>query len=178
MGWWEWLNLAVTALLVVLGLALLWARRSERRERESARRRREQRLADWRVVEWPQAPQRFPEPGTTRLDQALASELEESDEYEELRQLLGAYFHQDWHYEFDDEDDLVRGYVEGAHRPEKVVELLHEIDKLLAFGLSDYDLREALGVLGSDYYPSGATNAWLRSMRAKVLAEATGSLAG
>ena len=175
MGWWEWLNLAVTALLVVLGLALLWARRHERRERKAALRTREQRLANWQFIEWPETPQAFPEPGTTRLDQALTSELEESDEYEELRQLLGAYFHQDWRYEFDDEDDVVRGYVEGhAHRPEEVAELLQGIDKLLAFGLSDYDLREALGVLGSDYYPSGATNAWLRSLRSKVVAEAKG----
>jgi contact-dependent growth inhibition (CDI) system CdiI-like immunity protein len=176
MGWWEWLNLAVIVLLLAMTAAWLLARRYDRREQESARRRREQRLADWRVVEWPQAPQTFPEPGTTRLDQALASELEESDEYEELRQLFGAYFHQDWVIEFDDEDDVVRGYLEGhAHRPEDVVELLHAIDKLLAFGLSDNDLLGALGVLGTDYYPAGATNAWLRSLRAKVLAEATGS---
>jgi len=106
----------------------------------------------------------------------LASELEGSDEFEELRELFGVYFHRDWDFEFDDEDDAVRVYVEGhAHPPKDVVELLHEIDKLLAFGLSDDDLVEALGVLGSDYYSSGATNAWLRSLRAKVLAEAMGS---
>ena len=174
MGWWEWLNLAVTALLVVLGLALLWARRSERRERESARRKREQRLADWQFVVWPEAPQTLPKSGTTRLDQALASELEESDEFEKLRHFFGAYFHQDWDLDADDEDGVIRAYVGHAHLPEHVVELLHEIDKLLAFDLSDYDLREALGLLGSDYDPSGATNAWLRSLRERVVAEARG----
>jgi len=176
MGWWQWLNLVVTVLVLAGTAAWLWERRSARRRRERELADRERRLDDWRFVEWPQAPQTFRELGTTRLDQALASELEGSDEFEELRQLFGAYFHQDWDFEFDDEDDAVRGYVEGhAHLPEDVVELLHEIDKLLAFSLSDDDLLEALGVLGSDYYPSGATNAWLRSLRAKVLAEAMGS---
>ena len=98
----------------------------------------------------------------------------ESDEFQKLRHFFGAYFHQDWDLDADDEDDVIRAYVGHARLPEDVVELLHEIDRLLAFGLSDHDLLEALGVLGSDYYPSGATNAWLRALRAKVLAEAKG----
>ncbi|MGH3134899.1 MAG: contact-dependent growth inhibition system immunity protein [Gaiellaceae bacterium] len=174
-GWWAWLNFVLTVLLVVGAVALLWARRYKRREREAARRKRERRLADWQFIEWPEMPQTLPKPGTTRLDGALAYELEGSDEFEELRQFFGGYFHQDWHDEFDDEDDAVRGYVEGhAHLPEDVVELLHGMDKLLAFGLSDDDLQRALDALGSEYYAFTDTNLWLRNLRAKVLVEAKG----
>ena len=175
MNWWLWLNVVVDVLLVVLLGAWFWARRSERREREAARCTREQRLAYWRLIEWPEPPQTFPEPGTTRFDSEVESRLHESDEFERLRQLLGAYFHQDFDVEFGDEDDAVRAYVQGyAHRPEVVVELLHAMDTLLALGLSGTDLKRALDVLGSDYYPLTDTTSWLCTLRAQVLAEARG----
>jgi CdiI immunity protein len=173
--WWQWLNVVVDVLLVVLVAAWLWARRSERRERKAAGRTREQRLAEWRLVEWPEPPRTSPEPGTTRLDPALASHLERSDDFERLGQLLGLYPHQDFDLEFDDEADAVRAYVQGyAHRPEVVVELLHAMDTLLALGLSDADLKRALAVLGSDSHPLTETTVWLRTLRAQVLAEARG----
>ena len=175
MEWWQWLNVVVDVLLVVLLAAWLWARRAGRREREATRRTREQRLADWRLLEWPEPPKTPPEPGTTQLDQSLTSQLTGSDEFEELRHLFGAHFHQDFDLEYDDEDDAVRDYVDGHARwPEDVLAALHQMDEVLALGLSDTDLSDALAVLGSDSYPRTDTTAWLRTLRAKVLAEARG----
>jgi hypothetical protein len=87
-------------------VAWLWARRYERREREAALRTREQRLADWRLVEFPEAAQTFPQPGTTPFGSARESRLHEGAEFERLRHFFGAYFHQDW--ELDDEDGVIR----------------------------------------------------------------------
>ena len=175
MSWWEWLNIAVLALLVTGMVAWLWARRYERREQQAARRRREQRLSDWQLVELPGPPQAFPEPGTTKLDSDLVSRLCGGDEFEELRHFFAAYFHQDMGVEYDDQDDAVRGYVEDhAHLPNDVVEMLHGMDTLLVLGLNDDDVQEALDALGSGYYPAADTTVWLRSLREKVLTEAKG----
>jgi len=171
-GWFDWLEFALTVLVAVLAVAWLWARRYERRVQEADRRRREQRLAQWRLVEWPESPQTFPEPGTTSLDAELASHLADSDEFEQLRRLFGGYFHQDYDLMYDDEDGVLRGYVE-EHLPQDVVSTLRALDKLLAFGLTDHDLRDALFALGSDY-AAADTNVWLRSLRAKLLAETRG----
>ena len=79
--------------------------------------------------------------------------------------------------EFEDEDDLVRAYVDSHARwPDDVVQLLQAMDKLLTLGLSDKELVEASEVLGADF-AYGDTNAWLRTMRATVLAEAKGNSA-
>ena len=171
------MNIALTALVVILAAAWLWADRHERREKEAARRRREQRLVAWHHVKLPEPPETYPEPGTTTLDQDLVARLLDSGEFEQLRHFFGAYFHQDMDLEYDDEDDLVRDYVDGHDRwPDDVVRLLHAMDKLLALGLSDKELVKALDVLGTDF-AYGDTNAWLRTMRARVLAEAKGNSA-
>ena len=178
MGWWLWLNSVVTAVLLVLVAAWLWARRHERREQEAARRRREQRLVAWQHVELPESPETYPEPGITRLDQDLVARLLDGDEFGQFRHFFGGYFHQDMDEEFDDEDDLVRAYVDRKARwPDDVVQLLHAMDKLLALGLSDNDLGEALEVVNSDFSAFAGSNAWLRTMRARVLAEAKGNSA-
>lgn len=148
MAWWIWLNVVLTALLVVLAAAWVWAERDERRRQEAARRRREERLVAWQTVELPEPPETFPEPGTTRLDEDLVARLLDSDEFEQLRHFFGGYFHQDMDLEFDDEDDLVRAYVDGHARwPDDVVQLLQAMDKLLALGLSDKELVEAFDIL-------------------------------
>ena len=46
-------------------------------------------------------------------------------------------------------------------------ELRKQMDALLALGLSDREMREALDVLGSEYVPNEAT-AWVRYVKAKV----------
>lgn len=177
MAWWIWLNFVLTALLVVLAAAWIWTDRHERREQEAARRRREERLVAWQHVELPEPPETYPEPGTRRLDEDLVARLLDSDEFAPLRHFFGGYLHQDMDEEYDDEDDLVRDYVDGHARwPDDVVQWLHAMDKLLALGLSDKELVEALDVLGADF-AYGDTNAWLRTVRAKVLAEAKGNSA-
>jgi hypothetical protein len=175
MGWWLWLNFAVTAVVLVLAVAWIWARRHEERERESARLRREERLAAWQSVEVPEMPKSFPDPGTTTLDPDLVSRLREGHTFEDLRHFFGGYFHQDWTLDYEDEDDVIRAYVEDhAHLPEDVVNLLRDMDKLLGLGLSDGDLSEALDLMGVEYFPLTDTNAWLRTWRAKVFTEAKG----
>lgn len=105
------------------------------------------------------------------LDDELAVRLAGSPEFEELRQLFGAYFYQSWDVEYNDDDEAVRDYLKGhAHRPQDVAEAISAIDTLLAFGLRDVELAEAFEVLGSDHLPCAptATTAWLRSLREKL----------
>jgi len=45
-GWFNWLEFALTILVAVLAVAWLWARRYERRLQEADSRWREQRLAE------------------------------------------------------------------------------------------------------------------------------------
>lgn len=83
---------------------------------------------------------------------------------------FGGYFHEDWQDESGDEDGVVRLYLEYTDAtPRDVARLLEEMDQLLALGLSDKDLSEALVILGSNYWDrESSTSAWLRSLREKL----------
>lgn len=101
-----------------------------------------------------------------RLDDGLIRRLL-SREFEELRHLFG-YFHQDWMDDYEDDDEVVRQYLrDHEHRPQDVVAPIEGMDALLAFAMSDEELKAALEVLGSAFVPS-PTTAWLRSLREKL----------
>lgn len=156
MGW----ILAIAAGVVLLAVATyLWRWRSDRQT--------------MRWLEARQAEAALRNPNMPALDYATARRLHDDREFDELRQFFGGYFYQHWSDEYG-EDEVVQAYLEdNAHLPEDVDELLEGMDALLALGLDDEELYEALDVLGSylgwNYFPDGATSAWVRSLREKLI---------
>ena len=101
----------------------------------------------------------------------MLSRLREGEEFDGLRHFFAAYFHQTGDLDHEDEDDVIQVYVAEA-RPAGVAELRCEMDKLLAVGFSDVDLRKALGVVDIKYRPPAEASAGLRTWRTKVFTEA------
>lgn len=88
----------------------------------------------------------------------------------DLRQLMAAYFHQDWAAEYDGSseaavDDFAR------REPTRVARAIEEIDSLLATTTTDAELAASLDSLGNNYWPgdaAGAHTTWLRAVRSRL----------
>jgi hypothetical protein len=83
-----------------------------------------------------------------------------------LRQLMGAYFHQDWFDEHDDEWATVDDFL--AHEP-GAVRVADEIDHVLGRAQSELEVREFLRSLGSHYTledDTGSYRTWLTQLAA------------
>ena len=85
-----------------------------------------------------------------------------------LAQILGSYFHQDWMEEFDSDRTALSAVVNGEPR-EAIVRALGEIDRLLKSEMPESDLRKALTAqIGCYFEPAseGMTyRQWLHRVR-------------
>ena len=89
-----------------------------------------------------------------------------------LRQLMAAYYHQDWWDEYDGSweaavDDFVR------REPDRVSRTIDEIDALLAASPSEDELDKALEELGNYRTPGDGAHAyleWMNAIRARLVA--------
>lgn len=87
-----------------------------------------------------------------------------------LRQLMAAYFHQDWSDEYDGAwtsavDDFAR------REPRRIVGTMQEIDELISSSDSDAAVAQALDALGNFRDPGRASDAhitWLREIRERL----------
>ncbi|MCP2342540.1 contact-dependent growth inhibition system immunity protein [Actinomadura rupiterrae] len=96
----------------------------------------------------------FPPPGTP------VTFWEWNRRFLALAQFLGCYFTQDFGDEFTDHDAAIAAWARTA-TPVDRARLSGEIGELLALGLSDNDLNEALATLGMDVEPPLPAPAWL-----------------
>lgn len=92
-----------------------------------------------------------------------------------LAQLAGAYFHQDWVDEFDDEPDrAIDAFVVGT--PDLAPQLPQEIDRVLEAMPDEMDVHTHLRSLGSHFTPAtedGDYRTWLRHVADRVRAATT-----
>ena len=90
---------------------------------------------------------------------------------ENLRQLMAAYFHQDWWDEYDGSweravDDFLR------REPHRVAVTIEEITVLLDSGDADSVVGETLDALGNYRHPGEEPDAhtrWLRQIRERLV---------
>ncbi|MEQ4500351.1 MULTISPECIES: contact-dependent growth inhibition system immunity protein [Nocardioides] len=81
--------------------------------------------------------------------------------------LGGAYFYQTWSYDYPTPEAVVAHFLDDE--PESVVELLTEVDRLIASDLSESQLDDVLDKAGFCYSPrlDGRTNrGWLEVVAA------------
>lgn len=84
-----------------------------------------------------------------------------------LRKLMGAYFHEDW-VDDGDEESTVRLFL--AEQPDSV-EIVTEIDGLLSDMPAENDLEDYLLELGTCYVPGtdeGGYRGWLASIATRA----------
>lgn len=85
---------------------------------------------------------------------------------ENLRQLMAAYFHQDWFDEYSGSwEQAVDDF--ALREPERVAGVRNEIQQLLSSSSTDSDIDSALDSLGNYRWPGDAPTAyrdWLCSM--------------
>lgn len=93
-------------------------------------------------------------------------------EYPILRQLFGAYLHQDWHDDFETADEAVDAFFRDLAESQRSA-ARHELDDLIE-GVARLGPEEALrllGELGCDYYPPGdgySAAGWLEHLRHRI----------
>ena len=88
-----------------------------------------------------------------------------------LAQLMGAYFHQDWYDEHQDEWATLRDFLDGE--PQLLPLLPGEIDRVLSEHPTDDQVRDVLLDLGSCYTTTdaeGGYRGWLREIARRVRA--------
>ncbi len=90
---------------------------------------------------------------------------------ENLRQLMAAYFHQDW---WDEYDGSWEGAVDDFARrePHRVAPAIDEITLLLGAGDSDATVGERLDAMGNYRHPGEEPNAhatWLKQIRERLV---------
>lgn len=90
----------------------------------------------------------------------------------ELRQLMSAYFHQDWTVEYDGAwESAVDDFAQ--REPDRVAGAIAHIDDLLGAGRTDDEVAQALDDLGSYRHAGdepGAYASWLRAVAARLRA--------
>ncbi len=96
-----------------------------------------------------------------------------NEEFPDLEQFFGGYFHQDWKDFYGSAETAIEQFVNDASRAE-LAKALRELDDLLALGLPEAELDEAMCEDIGCYYnprPSGKTMSewlqWVRSMLIK-----------
>lgn len=83
-----------------------------------------------------------------------------SNPYPELSDILGSYFHQDWHDEFASDGDALRAII-GGESPERLQAAASELDRLLHAGLTESELRSLATVeLGCFFEPESRSLSW------------------
>jgi hypothetical protein len=102
-----------------------------------------------------------------------------ADRFPELRGLFGAYFHQDWEFDHNGPEEVIREYIADGPR-EDVQRAVAELEELLTLDLTEKQLEEVLSPgLRSDCVPSyvGESNReWLAAV-AKQLKESLSAAA-
>ncbi len=63
-----------------------------------------------------------------------------SEEFPQLFQFLGAYFHEDWMSEFDVADDVVKSFIADSEAC-VILDVIKEAEAALAFGLTEGEMR-------------------------------------
>lgn len=103
----------------------------------------------------------FPPPGP------LATFWEWNHRFPALSQFLGCYFTQDFGDEFSDHDSATVAWAQTAS-PLDRARLVGEIGELLALGMADHHLDEALATLGMDVDPPLPASAWLAHLHRSI----------
>jgi len=88
-----------------------------------------------------------------------------------LEQLMGAYFHQDWYLDADDEWGVVDRFVADA--PEMAANIPAEIARVLATHLTEEAVEEYVADLGCEYAADpqdGGYREWLTEVASRVAA--------
>jgi hypothetical protein len=92
--------------------------------------------------------------------------------FPELFQFFGGYFYQGWAADYSWEAErphfapVVRHF-KAVNPPASVARVRNELEDLLALGLSEEELKNALAELGSNFYPPGEQmthRAWLEAI--------------
>jgi CdiI immunity protein len=93
-----------------------------------------------------------------------------SNQFPELSDILGSYFHQDWHDEFISDDAALHTIIRGESS-ERLKSTAAEIDTLLREGLAPEALRSFATVeLGCFFEPQSRNltwEEWLRHVKSK-----------
>lgn len=83
-----------------------------------------------------------------------------TNQYPELSDILGSYFHQDWHDEFASDDDALQTIID-SESSERLKSATAEIDVLLRVGLTEDVLRSFATVeLGCFFEPQSRNLSW------------------
>ncbi|MHA3739265.1 contact-dependent growth inhibition system immunity protein [Pseudomonas sp. Eth.TT006] len=74
-----------------------------------------------------------------------------NEEFPQLFQFLGAYFHEDWMSEFDFADDVVRSFIADSE-VSAILDVIKEIEAVLALDLTEQEIRDfVLAEMGCSY---------------------------
>jgi hypothetical protein len=90
--------------------------------------------------------------------------------YPQLRQFLGAYFHQDWPLDSGRWEDVADEFVAESTRS-SVLETAAELRSLLAESLSDEQIEAVLEGLGCNVNPAAfqlGPGQWLHELEARI----------
>lgn len=88
-----------------------------------------------------------------------------ANQFPELSDLLGSYFHQDWHDEFNSDDEAVKAIAAGESS-ERLKSVAEEIDALLHVGLTSEALRSVATIeLGCFFEPQSRGLSWEQWLR-------------
>jgi len=83
-----------------------------------------------------------------------------TNQYPELSDVLGSYFHQDWHDEFATDEAALQTIVDGES-PNRLKAMCAEIDTLLCSGLDEGTLRSFATIkLGCFFEPQSRSLSW------------------
>jgi hypothetical protein len=83
-----------------------------------------------------------------------------SNQFPELSDILGSYFHQDWHCEFTSDDHVLHTIV-GCESSERLKTAAAEVDALLRMGLTSEALSSFASVeLGCFFEPQSRNLSW------------------
>ncbi|TGN38854.1 contact-dependent growth inhibition system immunity protein [Marinobacter confluentis] len=89
------------------------------------------------------------------------------DLFNNLEQILGAYFHQDWEEEFSSEKSVIE-YILENEPPQKIISAKEAIDELLNIDMSESEYKEKIFSMGSEYeyeVDGYTSKQWLKYLR-------------
>lgn len=92
---------------------------------------------------------------------------------ENLRYLMGAYFHEDWHCFQDSWQEVVDAFLTDDTNTVRSVP--HEIDTLLAGSRTLAELEDEMDAMGCSYLPAEGYREWLGAVRDRILNVTPGS---